>query len=105
MKEGTFPPLMQPPPAMESAGLSKILRLRVFNSHRFQERVPCLQINCTRDKFGNVTEGAPDEVTRVFYFWALQQDAAGFVGTDGKVYPPRWQLREMLVQGMMQLVS
>jgi mitochondrial import inner membrane translocase subunit TIM44 len=64
-----------------------------------------LQINCTRDKFGNVTEGAPDEVTRVFYFWALQQEAAGFVGTDGKLYPPRWQLREMLVQGMMQLVS
>lgn len=72
-------------------------------------RVKCessaLQINCTRDKFGNVTEGAPDEVQRVYYFWALQQEAAGFVGTDGKVYPPRWQLREMLVQGMMQLVS
>lgn len=65
----------------------------------------CPQINCTRDKFGNVTEGAPDEVQRVFYFWALQQEGAGFVGTDGKVYPPRWQLREMLVQGMMQLVS
>ena len=52
-----------------------------------------------------MTEGAPDEVTRVFYFWALQQEAAGFVGTDGKLYPPRWQLREMLVQGMMPLVS
>ena len=43
------------------------------------------------------TEGAPDDVQRVSYLWALQQDAAGFVATDGKVYPPRWQVRDCLL--------
>lgn len=38
-------------------------------------------------------EGAPDEVQRVYYLWALQQDTSGFVSTDGKAYPPRWQVR------------
>lgn len=29
----------------------------------------CQQINCTRDSFGNVVDGKPDEVHRVYYFW------------------------------------
>lgn len=29
----------------------------------------CQQINCTRDTFGNVVDGKPDEVHRVYYFW------------------------------------
>ena len=64
----------------------------------------CQQINCTRDKFGNVVDGAPDNVQRVFYLWALQQEEAGFVGSDGKHYPPRWQLAEMMVRGMHNLL-
>lgn len=62
------------------------------------------QINCARDKFGNVTEGAPDDVQRVYYLWALQQEESGIVDEVGKYWPPRWQLREMLVQGMHNLI-
>lgn len=62
------------------------------------------QIDCARDKFGNVVEGSPDNVQRLYYFWALQQEDSGFVGSDGKHYPPRWQLKEMLVRGMHKLL-
>ena len=62
------------------------------------------QINCSRDKFGNVVEGAPDDVQRVYYLWALQQDSQGIVDETGKFWPPRWQLREMIVQGMHHLL-
>jgi mitochondrial import inner membrane translocase subunit TIM44 len=64
----------------------------------------CQQINCTRDTHGNVVEGAPDEVHRVYYYWALQQEAAGYVGEDGAPHPPRWRLREMLIRGMHHLL-
>ncbi|PRW60304.1 Mitochondrial import inner membrane translocase subunit TIM44 [Chlorella sorokiniana] len=64
----------------------------------------CQQINCTRDTFGNVVDGKPDEVHRVYYFWALQQEKQGFVGADGAYHPPRWQLREMLIRGMHHLL-
>lgn len=64
----------------------------------------CQQINCSRDKFGNVVEGRPDDVQRVYYYWALAMDHGGFVGSDGKQYPPRWQLKEMMVRGMHNLL-
>ena len=51
---------------------------------KFVERDPvvvvqftCQQINCARDRFGNVVEGGPQDVQRVYYYWALQQDDAG----------------------------
>lgn len=37
----------------------------------------CQQINCSRDRFGNVVEGGPQDVQRVYYYWALQQEDAG----------------------------
>ena len=49
--------------------------------------------------------GSPEDLQRVYYYWAIQQDPAGFVGVDGKQYPPRWQLREMLVRGMHALIG
>lgn len=64
----------------------------------------CQQINCTRDVHGNVIEGGPEDVQRVYYYWALQQEEVGYIGTDGNVHPPRWQLREMLVRGMHNLL-
>ena len=64
----------------------------------------CQQINCTRDTHGNVVEGGPEEVHRVYYYWALQQEEAGYVGQDGQHHPPRWQLREMLIRGMHHLL-
>ncbi|KAL6778006.1 TIM44 [Auxenochlorella protothecoides x Auxenochlorella symbiontica] len=64
----------------------------------------CQQINCARDSHGNVVDGAPDDVHRVYYFWALQQEAEGYMGTDGTYQPPRWQLREMMIRGMHHLL-
>lgn len=64
----------------------------------------CQQINCTRDSFGNVVDGQADEVHRVYYYWALQQEKEGYVGADGAYHPPRWQLREMLIRGMHHLL-
>ena len=64
----------------------------------------CQQINCERDAFGNVVEGSPDDVQRVYYYWALVQDPSGFVGVDGVAYPPRWQIKEMMVRGMHHLL-
>ena len=62
------------------------------------------QLNCVRDVHGNVVEGDANSVQRVYYFWALQQDAAGFVGVDGQAYPPRWQLREQVMRAMHNLL-
>ena len=39
-----------------------------------------------------------------FYFWAVQQAEAGFVGVDGRAYPPRWQLREQTVSASHHLL-
>ena len=63
------------------------------------------QINCARDAHGNVVEGAPDDVQRVYYYWALVQEAgSGFVDDAGRVVAPRWVLKEVLVRGMHNLL-
>jgi mitochondrial import inner membrane translocase subunit TIM44 len=64
----------------------------------------CQQINCVRDSFGNVVEGAADEIQQVHYAWALQQEAHGLVDERGQWRPPRWQLREMLIRGAVPLL-
>ncbi len=64
----------------------------------------CQQIKCTRDKFGNVVEGSPDSIQRVFYFWGLTQEKEGYVRADGKYMPPRWVIRDMLWQSVLALV-
>lgn len=64
----------------------------------------CQQINCIRDIYGNVVSGSPEEVNRVYYYWAVQQDGYGMVTREGKYIPPRWMLSEMLLRGMHQLL-
>jgi hypothetical protein len=64
-------------------------------------RCVCQQINCVRDKAGAIKEGAPDDIQSVHYGWAMEQDAAG-TGVDGG--PPKWIVREMMVQGMQAIV-
>jgi len=62
------------------------------------------QIKCVRDKYGNILEGAPDEIQAVDYLWALQQDSAGTYD-KGQYLPPRWILRECQgIQEMKQIV-
>lgn len=58
----------------------------------------CQQINCVRDRFSNVIEGKEDEIQQVYYAWAVQQDEQGILNDAGKLLPPRWQLREMMIR-------
>ena len=62
------------------------------------------QINCFRDKFENVVDGSPDDVHRVVYVWALRQGKAGFVGKDGRLYAPQWQITEMAIGHAQKLL-
>jgi import inner membrane translocase subunit TIM44 len=64
----------------------------------------CQQIKCTRDQFGNVVEGSPDSIQRVFYFWGLTQEKQGYVLVNGQYVPPRWVIRDMLWQAVLALV-
>ncbi len=64
----------------------------------------CQQLKCVRDKFGNVVEGSPDTIQRVYYFWGLQQEKMGVVTADGSLLPPRWVIKDMLWQSMLALV-
>ncbi|KAF5837473.1 hypothetical protein DUNSADRAFT_4275, partial [Dunaliella salina] len=64
----------------------------------------CQQLKCTRDKFGNVLEGATDSIQRVYYFWGLQQEKQGVVTAEGQVLPPRWVIKDMMWQSMLALV-
>lgn len=62
------------------------------------------QIKCSRDRFGNVLEGDPNAIQRVYYFWGLQQEAVGAITKDGRLLPPRWVVRDMMWQSMLALV-
>jgi import inner membrane translocase subunit TIM44 len=64
----------------------------------------CQQIKATRDKFGNVVDGSPNSIQRVFYFWGLVQEKQGVVLPDGRPLPPRWALRDMMWQSVLALV-
>jgi len=64
-------------------------------------RCVCQQINCVRDKFENVIEGAPDDIQSVHYGWAMEQNP---MGTGAHGGPPDWIVREMMVQGMQAIV-
>eukprot|EP01026_Neomeris_dumetosa_P045387 TRINITY_DN38439_c0_g1_i4.p1 TRINITY_DN38439_c0_g1~~TRINITY_DN38439_c0_g1_i4.p1 ORF type:complete len:479 (+),score=67.01 TRINITY_DN38439_c0_g1_i4:44-1480(+) len=64
----------------------------------------CQQVHCVRDKFGNVLEGGPDNIQRVFYLWALRQEEHGAVTNNGEVLPPRWQIIDMMIRGMQHLL-
>ncbi|KAJ9514368.1 hypothetical protein QJQ45_012283 [Haematococcus lacustris] len=71
----------------------------------------CQQLKCTRDKFGNVTDGSTNSIQRVYYFWGLQQvrgymatwEKVGVVTADGQLLPPRWVIRDMIANRAMVL--
>lgn len=56
----------------------------------------CQQINCARDKFGNIVEGSPQHVQRVYYYWALQQGDAGLSSVDNHQQKPLCNIFIML---------
>ena len=64
----------------------------------------CQQINCVRNKLGEVVDGAEDDIQAVHYLWAVQLSPKQFVAPDGREYKAQtWQLREMVLRGMMSI--
>lgn len=59
------------------------------------------EINCARDREGNIVEGARDDIHTVYYLWAMQQVSPEEMVVDSTA---RWQLREMQKSGMRALV-
>eukprot|EP00890_Picochlorum_soloecismus_P002752 jgi/Picsp_1/3478/NSC_06316-R1_mitochondrial protein translocase family len=96
--------LVPDPTLLDSSDVELVDLKMLEDSPIIVAQFTCQQINCTRDTHGNVVEGAPEEVHRVYYYWALQQEESGYIGEDGKHHPPRWQLREMLIRGMHHLL-
>ena len=85
-------------------GEVELVEAKVFDgSPMIIVRFTMQQINCVRDKYGNVTEGAADDIQSVYYIWALHQEAHGSFVKGGEYLPPRWTLREMMVAGMHQI--
>jgi hypothetical protein len=66
--------------------------------HQFQTQ----QIYCVRDRDGNITEGAKDEIHTVHYAWAMQQVLHGEM-QEFDVHR-RWKLREMQQLGIQALI-
>ena len=65
----------------------------------------CQQVNCVRDKNGAIIEGANDDIQSVHYLWAMQLSDVEFETSDGRKFvKPTWQLREMVLRGMMAIV-
>ncbi|KAL3689274.1 hypothetical protein R1sor_015583 [Riccia sorocarpa] len=60
------------------------------------------QIYCARDKLGNITQGAQDEIHTVYYAWAMQQMSPEDM-EEGEIHP-RWQLREMQQLGIQAII-
>ena len=76
---------------------------------RMHERDPlvvvqfsCQQINCVRNKSGEIVDGGEDDIQSVHYLWALQLATRELKTSDGRAYTaPVWELREMVLRGMM----
>ena len=69
-------------------------------------RFSCQQINCVRNKAGEIVDGAEDDIQAVHYLWAMQlAPSKDFISDDGRPYSAQtWQLREMVLRGMMAIV-
>ena len=66
----------------------------------------CQQINCVRNKDGEIVEGAEDDIQSVHYLWAMQLEDVEHTHSDGRKYTaPTWQLREMVLRGMMAVAA
>jgi len=66
----------------------------------------CQQINCVRDKTGKIVEGGQDDIQSVHYLWAMQLGDKKFTTEDGREYSkPTWELRELVLRGMMSVAA
>ena len=70
------------------------------------QQFSCQQINCVRNKRGEIVDGAEDDIQAVHYLWAMQLSPKDFVADDGREYSAQtWQLREMVLRGMMAVAA
>ena len=61
--------------------------------------------NLYRLQLGEIVDGAEDDIQAVHYLWAMQLSNADLKTEDGREYnAPVWQLREMVLRGMMAIV-
>ena len=61
-------------PTILFVGEVEVVEVRLMDTDPFVIcQFHCQQLKCVRDKFGNVVEGSPDTIQRVYYFWGLQQ--------------------------------
>lgn len=92
-------------PTILFVGDAEMVELRMMEGDPFIIcQFHCQQLKCVRDKFGNVVDGSPDTIHRVYYFWGLQQEKQGVVTASGELLPPRWVIKDMLWQSMLALV-
>ena len=92
-------------PTILHVGDAEVVEVRMMDNDPFViVQFNCQQLKCTRDKFGNVIDGSPNQIQRVFYFWGLQQEQTGVVTAEGKLLPPRWVIKDMMWQSMLALV-
>ena len=76
------------------------------NSPMIVLQFSCQQINCVRNKEWDIVDGAEDDIQAVHYLWAMQLSPKDFVATDGSEYSAQtWQLREMVLRGMMAVAA
>ena len=84
----------------------ELVEIRVLdNSPTVVLQFACQQVNCVRDaKTKEIIEGANDDIQSVHYLWAMQLSNAEFQTEDGRTFSkPTWQLREMVLRGMMSI--
>ena len=84
----------------------ELVEIRVLdNSPTVVLQFACQQVNCVRDaKTKEIIEGANDDIQSVHYLWAMQLSDAEFQTEDGRTFSkPTWQLREMVLRGMMSI--
>jgi hypothetical protein len=84
----------------------ELVEIRVLdNSPTVVLQFACQQVNCVRDaKTKEIIEGANDDIQSVHYLWAMQLSDVEFETEDGRKFSkPTWQLREMVLRGMMSI--
>ena len=84
----------------------ELVEIRVLdNAPTVVLQFACQQVNCVRDaKTKEIVEGANDDIQSVHYLWAMQLSDVEFETEDGRKFSkPTWQLREMVLRGMMSI--
>ena len=94
-------------PRMLHLSEMELVEVRILdNAPMIVLQFSCQQINCVRNKDGEIVEGAEDDIQSVHYLWAMQLEDVEYTHSDGRKHTaPTWQLREMVLRGMMAVAA